>query len=307
MGEHAVVYGKPALLATINRRLTVTIEDQKLNRGKGSIVVHSSESDEYVCHAITTAATLLDIAPIPPMVITITSDILPGHHLGSSAATAVGVVGAFSFFAKKIWNPTRINNIAYEVEKKIHGNPSGGDNTAVTVGGFIWFRKELEFLKSIWQIPMSMSPEISNNFYLIDTGRPEESTGEMVAMVRTAYDAHTKKLTEAFHDNETQTKRIASGIKENNAQDIRDGIKKGERTLETMGVVSEYGKRIIRTVERFGGAAKILGGGGKKNAVGYVLAYHENKNELTKAANTYGLHIEPIELGAPGILLEKKQ
>ena len=52
----------------------------------------------------------------------------------------------------------------------------------VTMGGFIWFRKELEFLKSIWQIPLKLP--IRSIIFLINTCRPAETTGEMVHYVR---------------------------------------------------------------------------------------------------------------------------
>lgn len=284
MGEHAVVYGKPALLSAINKRLRVSIEKAK------TMDIVTTESPAYITYTLEKVQEYLQVHTLPSMHIVVDSDIPAGFHLGSSAATAVGVVAATMYFLKKLWNPALINALAYEVEKQQHGNPSGGDNTAVTYGGFIWYRKELEFLKSMWQVPISFSPSL-NHFCLIDTGRPKETTGEMVAFVK------TKKNLQTFLDiNEIQTKRIAVAIKEKDEKSLIDAMRKGEQTLEDIGVVSKKVIPTIRTVENNGGAAKILGGGGRKEGVGYLLCYSHNPPQRSI----------PIVLGEEGVRLEKK-
>jgi len=274
MGEHAVVYGKPAILAAINRRLTVVVTD-----GKSNATGHVADIIAIVQKHFHTQKEFH---------ITINSDIPQGYHLGSSAAVAVGVVAATSYYLKKIWNPTVFNQLAYEAEKLKHGNPSGGDNTTVTMGGLIWYRKELEFLKSIWQLPFKTTLK---HFYLIDTGRPKENTGEMVAFVKIQ-----KNLQKFLDANEIQTKQIAVAIKENDEKTLIDAMQKGERTLEEIGVVSKKVIPIIRKIEASGGAAKILGGGGRAAGVGYLLCYLKNppKGAL------------PITLGEEGVRLENR-
>jgi mevalonate kinase len=276
MGEHAVVYGKPAILAAINQRLTVTVTDGDSNTsGYVADILRIVQK-----HFKTTRA----------VHIAIDSDIPAGYHLGSSAAVAVGVVGAVSYFLKKIWNPTLINQLAYEAEKLQHGNPSGADNTTVTFGGLIWYRKELEFLKSIWHLPFKL-PATLNHFSLIDTGRPKENTGEMVAFVKSQ-----KNLYKFLDANEIQTKKVAVAIKEGDEKMLIDAMRKGERTLEDIGVVSKKVIPIIRAVEKAGGAAKILGGGGRTDGVGYLLCYsHHPPNGSI-----------PIRLGEEGVRLENK-
>lgn len=271
MGEHAVVYGKPALLAAINRRLTVTV-------GEGENTATGYVSD-------ISAIVQKHFHVQKEFHITIDSDIPEGYHLGSSAAVAVGVVSAVTYFLKKVWNPTLFNQLAYEAEKMKHGNPSGGDNTIVTMGGFIWYRKELEFLKSIWQFPFKTK---LNKFFLIDTGKPKETTGEMVAYVA----AHKNQA--YFDQNEEQTKRIAIALKGNDEKILVDAMQKGERTLEGMGVVSKKVIPIIREIEKSGGAAKILGGGGRKDGVGYLLCYTKKPKK----------NFMPITLGEEGVRLE---
>lgn len=276
MGEHAVVYGKPALLAAINRRLTVTV-----TQGKET---HTG----YVGQILGILQNHFQLSKMPDLTITISSDVPSGYHLGSSAAVAVGVVAAVSYYVKKVWNPALFNQLAYEAEKLKHGNPSGGDNTIVTMGGFIWYRKELEFLKSIWQLPFKTK---LNNFYLLDTGKPRETTGEMVAFVKKRVG-----LQKFLDENEQETKRIAVAIRNNDEKTLIDAMRKGERTLEDIGVVSDKAKKIIRKVERVGGAAKILGGGGREDGVGYLLCYshHPPKGSL------------PITLGEEGVRLENR-
>ncbi len=299
MGEHAVVYGKPALLAAINLRLSVSIEPAK----KFEII--STEPTDHAQCAVDYLLGQFKVKKYPLIKITIDSQIPAGFHLGSSAAVAVGLSGAMMYFFKKLWNPIRINELAYEIEKKQHGNPSGGDNTTVTVGGFVWFRKELEFLKSIWQL--TFKPHASlNHFFLIKTKRPSETTGEMVALVRDQYTKNQKKIEELLNLNEQQAKRVTVALKEGNEAALLDAICIGESTLEGMGVVSAKVTPLIRSIEKNGGAAKILGGGGKEDGVGFLLCYHHEPKRIDKMCKKYGYEIRSVALGEDGVRLEKR-
>ncbi len=307
MGEHAVVYGKPALLVAVNLRLSVTIESPSSSfpRTRESII-ESSEPVDYIRHAIDVVQEHFQLKELPPMHITVTSDIPAGFHLGSSAAVAVATVGAVTYFFKKIWNPVLINQLAYEVEKKQHGNPSGGDNTAITFGGFLWFRKELEFLKSIWQLPFKL-PKNLDHFFLIDTGKPKETTGEMVAYVKLRFTKYELRMKRLFDQNEQQTRRITVALKEGREDELIDSMRIGERTLEGIGVVSKKVIPLIRSIEKAGGAAKILGGGGKADGVGFLLCYHHDPEKIEAFGTPFGFSIRHIQLGEEGVRLESKE
>jgi mevalonate kinase len=299
MGEHAVVYGKPAMLAAIDMRMWVSVES-----ADDKTVIQTTESSDYIKQIISIVCKHYGIQTPPPMHIVVDSDIPAGFHLGSSAATAVATVAALTYFLKKLWNPQTINQLAYEAEKIKHGNPSGGDNTTVTMGGFVWFRKELEFLKSMWQLPVKF-PEEFNHFYLMDTGKPKETTKEMVGFVAEEVKKHEVKYQKLFDVNEIQTKRIACALKEKNETELMDAIRIGEQTLEDIGIVSRYIIPIIRTIETSGGVAKILGGGGRSKGTGFLLLYHKEKPQIEKIGKKYGFRIRKITLGSEGVRLEK--
>lgn len=300
MGEHAVVYGKPALLAAIDLRLSVSIESSN----KFEII--SSEPTDHALYAVDYLLDQFKISKNPLVKISIDSEIPAGYHLGSSAAVAVGITGAVMYYFKKLWNPIRINELAYEIEKKQHGNPSGGDNTTVTVGGFVWFRKELEFLKSIWQLPFKPHASL-DHFFLINTGRPKESTGEMVALVKENMQKNPEEMKKHLDNNEQQVKRVTVALKEGNETELIDAIRLGERTLEGMGVVSQKVMPLMRKIEQAGGAAKILGGGGVKDGVGFLLCYHHEPEKIAALCEPYNFSTQAVTLGEEGVRLDEKQ
>jgi mevalonate kinase len=297
MGEHAIVYGRPSVLAAVDFRLSATVSDHS-----EGIHIEAPEDAGYIQQAVFNTASHFGIGKLPGMRITIQSGIPIGYHLGSSAAVAVAVCGAVSYFVKRIFNPELINRIAYDTEKAKHGNPSGGDNTASCFGGFIWYRKELEFLRTLWQLPIKITPELSH-FYLVDTGRPEETTGEMVAYVSERRMQSPEAYERIFAENEIQVKRVTMALKQNDSEELSDAIRTGSRTLSEMGVVSEYAGSMIAAVEKSGGAAKILGGGGRKHGAGYLLAYHEDKTALIRAVGDTH-KIREVTLGCEGARLE---
>jgi mevalonate kinase len=111
-----------------------------------------------------------------------------------------------------------------------------------------------------------------------------------------AYVKSQKNLEKFLYANEIQTKRVAVAIKDGDESLLIDAIQKGEKTLEQIGVVSQKAKNIIRKIERGGGAAKILGGGGRSGGVGYLLCYSHHPPEGSL----------PISLGDEGVRLEVK-
>lgn len=302
MGDHAIVHGKPSLLAAVNLRTQVTVDLGHKTQDSG-IEIITPESDFYIRHIIEVVQKEMKIGMLPSMKITVASEIPTGYHLGSSAAVAVATVGALVYFLTKIWNPDQINDIVYEAEKKMHGNPSGGDNTAITYGGFLWFRKELECLKI--KVPLAITlPRTLNHFFLIDTGRSKESTGELVGFVNSKLKLQTSKYERIFSENEKQTKRLTKAILDENETELIDAIQKGERTLEDMGVVSKKVQPFMRSIEADGGAAKILGGGGIAQGVGYLLCYSRFPKQVISLCKPYGYTIQSIQLGEEGVRIE---
>lgn len=274
LGEHSVVYGKPAILAAINLRAIITLEPahQTSKRTLKCTIEHLNGVMRKVVESI--VCKRFKLKNIPPYSIKIDSQIPIGSGLGSSAAVSAAYIASLLSFLKINWDLKLVNELAYEAEKIFHGNPSGGDNTTVVFGGLIWYRKELDFLKTFSPLPFKVHRNIKP-FYLIDSGKPVETTREMVEKVRVKWLESGVKIEKIFNDQERLVKELAVALKDGNEEKLIEIIRNGERNLEKMGVVGKKAKEIIRQVEKSGGAAKILGGGGFKEGSGIILCYNK--------------------------------
>ena len=116
-GEHAVVYGKPALVSAIDRRLTVSVIESK-----------NKDKDPRMAEIILIVKKYLHGKNIPikekDCHISIQSDIPIGRGLGSSGALSVAASASLmEFFSGTQFNPEEINNCAYQIEKLFHKMP----------------------------------------------------------------------------------------------------------------------------------------------------------------------------------------
>lgn len=299
LGEHAVVYGRPALIAAINYRLYVSIQFQQDKK----FIIKTSEREDLAREAIAEFKKAFPKTKLPYFQLIIRSEIPVGSGLGSSAALAAGIIGVLLKSVKHIWDPVFINELVYKVEKIAHGNPSGADNTAVVFGGLVWFRKEFDFLKSIWNLPIQKYK--IPRFVMIDSGRPEETTKEMVFQVADLYKKNKGMMEEIFSDQERQTKQLLLSLRRGDKKELIVSLRSGERNLEKMGVVGSFAFKVIREIEEIGGAAKICGAGGKKKGSGVLLCYHHQPQRLIAVAKKLNLPAFFIELGGEGVRIEK--
>ncbi len=295
LGEHTVVYGKPALLTTVNLRVTATLNKAKKTTAPDSL--------RKVIEPIIKKH--LKLKAIPPYQLTISSELPIGSGLGSSAAVSSACIAALLSFLKVKWDLNLINDLTYQAEKVFHGNPSGGDNSTVVFGGLIWFRKESLDLKLIQPVPFTIPKKLAKNFVLINTGKPEETTRQMVEMVGSKYKVKSKKFKKIFDHQEQLVKELLLAIQTGNENQLIQIIRAGEKNLESLGVASPFVKGIIRKIEKAGGAAKICGGGGKTKGTGILLCYHPDKTLLQNIAKAENLPYFSTSLGVTGVKIEE--
>ena len=145
-GEHFVVHGTKAILAAIDKRVTVTssfTENKtiKVNSELGTLEVSMSSSHEEVKNEFRPFIFLANRMinshqDVNGLEITIDSDIPIGVGLGSSSACCVAAAASISGLFKEL-SSEEILNLSIDAEKTIFPDTSGADCTVCTYGGMI--------------------------------------------------------------------------------------------------------------------------------------------------------------------------
>jgi len=184
-GEHAVVYGYPAIAVPIDA-IQVRVSILPVIKESQSIIkvrninwqedILFAELDKYdpIRTSIENVYTHINQKP-PHFEMTISSSIPIAAGLGSSAALAVAITKCMSQFLGIYLSNDEINALAYKSEEIQHGSPSGIDNSVITFDQPILFRRS----KPISQI------KIKNPIHIIlaDTGK-RTFTKEVIASVK---------------------------------------------------------------------------------------------------------------------------
>jgi mevalonate kinase len=148
-GEHAVVYGRPALAVPVTQvhaevdiseasRAGIWIDARDINL---NAELNSLPSDHPIASVIHNFLFLWRISKFPNLEIKISSTIPVASGLGSGAAVTVALVRALSAQLNYSMTDEEVNAFTYEIEKLHHGTPSGIDNTVVTYAKPVYFVK----------------------------------------------------------------------------------------------------------------------------------------------------------------------
>jgi len=145
-GEHFVVHGTKAILAAIDKRVTVTTtftdnKTIKVNSQLGTIEVPISSSYEEVKSEFRPFVYLANKIinseqNVSGLEITIDSDIPIGVGLGSSSACCVAATASISELFNEL-SSEEILKMSIDAEKTIFPDTSGADCTVCTYGGMI--------------------------------------------------------------------------------------------------------------------------------------------------------------------------
>ncbi|NOX60694.1 MAG: mevalonate kinase [Chloroflexi bacterium] len=266
-GEHAVVYGRPAIAAPVQqlrayaeihpgRKCQVVAVD--LNR---VIDVAEAPEDDPIALMVRLACHELGRS-LPPWRIVIRSDIPMAAGLGSGAAIAAATARALLAGFRVDLPLARLSEMVYEVEKLHHGSPSGIDNTVVVYEKPVWFVRG-------WP-PEPFATPRPFHLLIADTGIPSP-TRFAVADVRAAWQKDPVRY-EALFD---RIGRIAAEarrhIEHGRSADLGPLMDENQQLLAKLGVSSPELERLCAAARAAGAlGAKLSGAGRGGNMIALV-------------------------------------
>jgi mevalonate kinase len=178
-GEHAVVYRRPALavpLPDITARVQITAASPHQGCSLHSPDLHTTSQlgndDDPLLHLIADVLHQWQVA-IPDIDIRVTSDIPIASGMGSGAAVATALVRALSAWFERPLTHDTLGDLVFRSEQRLHGNPSGIDNTVIAYDRPIYFCRQAPAADGTAQSPLIQPLTIAAPLTLVvgDTGQ----------------------------------------------------------------------------------------------------------------------------------------
>lgn len=314
-GEHAVVYGKPALAMAVNRYTTTTATPQLLpfisfdlsdlaheSRFSLSALDHLKkrikekykrfvqgdfkirdvlrQPVELAQFAFSLFFETLNLKLTQGIKIHVQSDIPMGCGMGSSAATILSIVHAIANHLRLDLSPDIFYRLGLEAENAQHGFSSGLDLRVSLYGGCLFIKDGHIYSRAVPNLPM----------YLVNTGLPETSTGECVQAV-----AHHFKTSGIGDDFAAITEAMDEALQTNQCDAMMQMMTANHELLVKIGVVPQAVQNFIKEIQLTGGAAKICGAGAVAgDKAGVVLVMTEDELTLKEICARHHYNILPI-------------
>ena len=299
LGEHAVVYGRPALVAGVPRRLTVT-----LRSGDGPRVDSDRvRDDDRPVQLLVAVARHFGVAP-EEIIATVESELPAGAGFGSSAALVIAMVRAMATWARQTVTPSALLRLGREFEAMFHGRSSGVDPAAAALGGCFWYA--LEAAGKVEPVagtdggaePPFVGPvALGAPVELIVARRPgARRTGTAVGGVRDRWLVDPPRYDRLF---DAVGSIVGHGVQALRAGDVAAlgaTFDANHAILCDLGVSSAEIDALVSEARRAGAlGAKLTGGG----AGGSILALVRDPGPVCAALQAVGATTESVRLGGP--------
>jgi mevalonate kinase len=280
-GEHAVVYGCPAIALPLNGvRARVQIVDGAAGSGV-CICARDLEREWIAGQSITDPLGDLAFATfhhlgtgVSDVTITITSDIPIAGGLGSGAAVATALVRGLATHLGRDIPAETVSNLVYCSEQRYHGTPSGIDNTVIAFERPIWFVRQRVVQTSDEQeqadAPQSPPPppiiepvKVSTPFTLLigDTG-VRSKTRLPVAEVRRRWIADPQVSEELFAQVAALVHEIRLVLTTGDIPRLGMLLNTNQHVLQQMGVSSPELEQLVDAALAAGALGAKLSGAG---------------------------------------------
>ncbi len=271
VGEHAVVYGRPAIAVPVWETVA-TAKIAAGPAGSGLIgiakdlgrTIWLDEADDEEPLALVTRLTLaqLGLPTNPDWQIEVSSQIPIASGLGSGAALSAALVKAIYAHVGESATPEMVSSLVYESERLYHGTPSGIDNTVIAHGKPIWFVKG--------KAPVPFVPTVPFTIVIADSGNAAP-TKETVGDVRRGWLAEPARYDAYFDEIQAIVERVQIAMERGALIELGQLFDENQTSLAELGVSSPPLERLIDAARAAGAlGAKLSGGGRGGNVIALV-------------------------------------
>lgn len=259
LGEHAVVHGRPALAAALDRGVEATAARAGEGEGItlrvepwGVTVTPSETSERELDRAL---AALLAVYPeLPPLRVQARTELPGGAGLGSSAALSVAVLAAIDELLGVARPTAEILAASLSWERIFHGAPSGVDSALAAVGGVLLYRKG--------EAPEHVHIPRPLRLCVGDTGE-RSSTRAMVESVTRQRERHPQKIDLLFDSISALVRNGRLALEAGRVDDLGKLMDLNHALLASLMLSTEIAERMCAAARGAGAAgAKITGAGG---------------------------------------------
>jgi len=275
-GEHFVVHGTKAILAAIDKRVTITStftdnKTIKVNSQLGTIEVPISSSHEEVKSEFRPFVYLANKIinseqNVSGLEITIDSDIPIGVGLGSSSACCVAATASISELFNEL-SSEEILKMSIEAEKTIFPDTSGADCTVCTYGGMIEY-PSVEKIDNTFDLNLlianSMIPHNTKNS-VEKVNKFKENDEERFSQL---CDLETKLIDE-----------VVTAMKNNDATAFGLKMSENQKYLEEIQISNDTLRDMISSLKEISLGTKITGAGDGGCII--ALVKDENMDKVT--------------------------
>jgi len=270
-GEHAVVYGRPAIAVPVTEvRAQARVEQSPTGQGAvlvapdvgRRIVLRQASEDDPLVHTVRLVLDAIKVERNPDVTITITSTIPIARGMGSGAAVSTALVRALAQYFERWLSSRAISELVYQAEVLYHGTPSGIDNTVVA------FEKPIYFVKDEgWEIFWVGKPFL---LAIADTG-VESPTREAVGDLRRRYEAEPARYTSLFDEVGEIAVAARAAIEHGQIEMLGRLMDENHTALQALGVSCPQLDCLVVAAQE-GGAlgAKLSGAGRGGNMIALV-------------------------------------
>lgn len=282
-GEHAVVYGEPAISVPFTQAVVTTNVEASI-KTKFSSAFFSGDLEDMPDFLLGIKALVVDvlkeIGQGENVSIHVTSGVPIGRGLGSSAAVATSIArGLYKYFKREL-ESKKLLSIVNTAEKIAHGNASGVDAITVVSEKPVWYERDRKL-----EI-MHFSKKIT--FVVADTGVPSE-TRAAVADVQKLYQKNQAEIDQIIRTLGNISREIKTYL-EGNADTIKigDAMNRAQNYLETLTVSDSSLENLIKVARNNGADGAKLTGGGRGGCIIAVAKNQEIAEKITKALHKAG-------------------
>lgn len=275
MGEHAVVYGEPAMAIPFPTTKIITT----IRKEEGPVFIDCfyykgilPESPERLLGLATIIKDITESfnEKSTSFRINIESTIPPERGMGSSAAVAIATIRALYRFFNRTLTYEKLLEWANVSERIIHGNPSGIDAAVISS------ETPLYYIKGMLFIPFEL--KIDGYLIVADTGR-EGKTKAAVEGVRNIIESNPEEGRRLIEELGILTRTARKFIEINDVNGLGNTMTRTHNILDKLGVSDDNLNKLVNVaIDNNALGAKLTGGG--RGGCMIALALNRRQAEL---------------------------